>query len=597
MRGWTVFLLIGVLVAGAIAIAYQNTEERAELTLHYISYETLDPTMTQASADVRVAYALFEGLCTYDPYTFTVLPGVAERWEVSEDGMTYTFYLRANAKWSDGTPVTSRDFVETWREGMMPDFAPPYVDFLRFIKGAKAFGDWCTESVKDIKKGETEDERVALARARVEQARAKFDEMVGVRAVDDHTIEVVLAEPCGFFLDLAASWPLFPLPRHVMEEFNSIDATTYMQRRDPQWIKAGNIISNGPYKLKHWRFKRDVLMEANEHYHAADKVKSKSLRMIRFTDEVAAYNGYVSGLIDAQLTAAGLPYMAEILEQGQAGERNDVNSVGSFGTYYFALNNRPKLSDGRDNPFHDVRVRRAFAMTVDKRSLVEDVTRLKQNTYGVFVPPGAIPGYNSPPGQVCLSDAKDDAERQAMIAEARGLLEQAGFPMSEPVEIIYNTGSGHEQVSQALAAMWESYLGVKTSLRGQEWKVFLGERNKGHFTIARSGWFGDYGDPTTFLDLFKEGHGNNDFGTKDPKYEAMLQAAVVERDPAKRMQLLSDAERYIMTEQYAMIPLYQYELVHLYDPDRVTGVTHHPRNLQFYMYIDVLDPSESTEVE
>lgn len=618
MRLLVILMLVGLLLT--LAFAYKGGEERADLTLHYLSFETLDPTMTQASADVRVAYALFEGLCTFDPYDFTVQPGVAERWDVSDDKRTYTFHLRKDAKWSDGRPLTTHDFVTTWRQGMMPDFAPPYADFLMHVKGAKAFQQWCLdelERIKELAQEQLDDDlmdevrayvrqspidvgldqentldevRSVLARMRVDEAERQFDALVGVRAIDDHTLEVQLDTPCSYFLDLVASWPFFPLPEHVTRQHTKLDKTTHMLRRDPQWIKPETIVSNGPYRLKVWRFKRDVLFEANEHFHTPERVKSKTVRMIWFADDNTAYNAYASGLIDAQIGATPVPYMPEIIKAKRDGKRRDVHEATSFGTYYFAINNRPKLQDGTDNPFKDVRVRRAFTMVVDKDELVKNVTRLHQSVSGVFVPPGSIPGYDSPPGQGCLSDAKDPAERQAMIEQAKRLLADAGYPNGEGlpvIEISYNTGGGHELVSQALAAMWRDNLGIKTSLRGQEWKVFLGQRNKGHFMLARSGWFGDYGDPTTFVDLFRTGHGNNDFGHSDPWYDDFLDEAARETDPAERMKMLRRAEQYVMGEKFVMLPLYQYKLVHLYDPDKVTGVTLHPRNLQMYHYIEV----------
>ncbi len=624
MRLLVPLILVGLLIA--LTFAFERGDERAELTLHYLSFETLDPTMTQASADVRVAYALFEGLCTFDPYDFTVQPGVAERWAVSDDGLTYTFYLRKDAKWSDGQPLTTRDFVTTWRQGMMPDFAPPYADFLMHVRGGKKFQTWCLDELARInaltkenlekdkglqkwvaafagrheieldkdgasyKESALSEVRSLMARMRVQEAEAKFAELVGVRAIDDHTLEVELETPCSYFLDLVASWPFFPLPEHVTSRFTRLDPTTHMLRRNPLWIKPRSIVSNGPYRLARWWFKREVLLEANEHFHTPQRVKSKTVRMVWFADDNTAYNAYASGLIDAQIGATPVAFMDQIIKQKRAGKRHDVHEATSFGTYYFAINNRPKLRDGSDNPFKDVRVRRAFTMVVDKRDLVTNVTRLHQKVSGVFVPPGSIPGYQSPPGQRCLSDAKDDDERKAMIAEARRLLAEAGYPggMGLPkIEILYNSGGGHELVSQALAGMWERHLGVATTLRQQEWKVFLGQRNKGHFMLARSGWFGDYGDPTTFVDLFRTGHGNNDFGHSDQWYDNYLDAAAREPDPAKRMKMLQRAEQYVMGEKFVMLPLYQYKLVHLFDPDKVTGVTMHPRNLQMYHYIEV----------
>lgn len=580
--------LIVVLVLLGVLFVPGGGDESADLNLHYISLETLDPQMMQAAFDVRVGYAVFEGLCTFNPYTFTIEPGVAERWTQTADGLTYEFYLRPDAIWSDGSPLTAHDFVTAWRQGMMPDISPPYTEFFMHIAGARDFQQWCRQSLAHVTDARAED-RPRLARERATRSLAKFDELVAVEAMDDRTLWVQLDTPCSYFLDLVASWPFFPLPAHVTDKFTKLDKTTYMLRRDPQWVKPGSIVSNGPYRVARWRFKRDVLLEANEHYHAADRVKSRTVRLNWFADDNTAYNAYASGMLDVQIGATPVPYMAEIINAARNGERHDVHEATSFGTYYFAYNNRPTTPDGKVNPFADVRVRKAFSIVVDKRKLVENVTRLRQRTSGVFIPPGSIPGYESPLGQRCISDTDDPAERRAMLDEARQLLADAGYPGGRgfpPVTVGYNSGGGHELVTQSLAAMWNDALGVTCVLQTQEWKVYLAKRNEGAYMIARSGWFGDYGDPTTFLDLFRTGHGNNDFGFADEWYDDLLDAAARESDPAQRMAMLKRAEQYAIGERYAMLPLYQYKLVHLFDPQRVSGVTLHPRNLQFFHFIE-----------
>jgi len=586
-------LLIVVLVLPLIAaLAIDRSESRAGLTANYISIETLDPQMMRAAFDVRLAYAMFEGLATYDPYEFTIEPGVAERWSISDDGLTYTFHLRPDAKWSDGKPVTSRDFIVAWRQGMMPDVAPPYVDFLLVIKGARAYQKWCLDSLAALEKITDDQARAEAARGRWQKAQVKFTELVGVRAPDDATLVVTLERPTAYFLDLCGSWPTFPLPAHVVEQYWALDQATGMMGRDPRWTKPGNLVSNGPYMLKHWQFKGQLVMEANPHYHAADTVIEDTVRFIHFNDELSAFYAYRSGSLDVQFGATPLPFTADLIEQQRQGRRRNVNELGAFGTYYYAFNCRPKLADGSPNPFADARVRRAFAMTIDKQALVRDVTRVLQPVSDVFIPRGSIAGYPSPTGLPCVADAADESQRNATIQQARQLLTAAGYPGGAGLPVIdfaYNTGGGHEAVGQAVAAMWQEHLGVKVKLTGQEWKVFLRRRNTGEFMIARYGWFGDYGDPTTFLDLFKTGNGNNDTGFSDPKFDALLDQAAAELDPAARMKLLSEAERYLMADQLPMVPLYQYKLVHLFDPDRVSGVSLHPRNLQMYHRIEVKD--------
>jgi oligopeptide transport system substrate-binding protein len=382
-------LIIVVLLLVVMAAGLERDRDRAGLTAGYISIQTLDPQMMQASFDVRLAYALFEGLATYEPRRFSLRPGVARSWTISDDGLIYTFELRPDAKWSDGRAVTTRDFLLAWRQGLMPDTAPPYAEFLTGIRGARAYQQWCIDSLKAVRAIEDEDERFAQAAHRLAEAERRFERMVGVRAPGERTLVVELERPTAYFLNLAASWPLFPLPAHVVGPASRLHRSSSMLRRDPQWTKSGRLVSNGPYRLAAWRFKGEVLLEANGQWHAAGSVVERSIRFVHFNDELAMFYAYESGALDVQFGATPLAFMPELLKRKAAGRRNDVHELAAFGTYYYAFNCRPKLPDGRTNPFADVRVRRAFAMTIDKRALVEKVTRLNQPVTSVFIPPGS----------------------------------------------------------------------------------------------------------------------------------------------------------------------------------------------------------------
>jgi len=579
-------LLVALLLA---AIALDAPPPRADLTTGYISLETLDPQMMRAAYDIRVGYATFEGLCTYDPQTFTVQPGVAESWDVSDDGLTYTFHLRDDARWSDGSPVTTHDFITAWRLALLPDTAPPYSEFLHAMKGAGAFAEWAQQSLAAVNDAPRDQQR-RLAEQRIAQMPEKFREIVGVRATDDRTLIVELQRPMPYFLDIVATWVYFPLPAHVIEQHTQLNPATWMYQRDPNWIKPQHIVCNGPYVPTRWRFKNELVLNANKHYHAAHAVASQTVRMIWFSDELAMFNAYESGVLDVMLGAGPLDFCAELIEAQRDGIRNDVHGFSAFGTYYYAYNCRPQLLDGSDNPFADVRVRRAFSLVIDKQALVEQVTRLRQDVSDVFIPPGSIAGYESPTGVPNVSDAANPEQRAAMIARAQQLLAEAGYPDGRGLPTIalsHNTGGGHELVAQAMKSMWETHLGVTVAIDQQEWKIFLNKRKTGDFMLARSGWFGDYGDPTTFLDLFQSDNGNNDTGHADERYDAMLTQAAAELDATQRMALLEQAEAYLLNDRVPMLPLYQYKIVHLYDPEKVTGISTHPRNLQMFHHVEV----------
>ena len=577
-----ILLLIALLI---VATAWRPGRPKADLRVGYTSLETLDPQIARASEDVRVAYALFEGLCTFDPENFTIEGGVAESWDISEDGLTYTFHLRPDARWSDGSPVTAHDFRFAWKLGLMPDTAPPYIAFLYLIRGGRDYFQWCQESLEKVQPeaGEPTPEDLRLARRRIERADEKFDELVGVEVVDERTLRVEMERRVPYFLEIAATWPLFPLHRETLRANMRVDPNTLRLRRNPQWTKPGTIVSNGPYRLTAWEFKRRLRLTANPHYWNAALVGPETVEMTNFQDANTMFIAYEAEQLNLMLGAGPLEFSPDLVRAQREGRRDDVHGFTAYGTYYYVFNTRDTLSDGRPNPFADPRVRRAFAMTINKPPLVKRVTRLHQEVSDVFIPRGAIAGYESPDG------LGYDPER------ARELLAEAGYPGGEglpPVLLIYNTGGGHVKVAQAVARMWANELNADVNLEGQEWKVFLRRRNEGGFHIARSGWFGDYMDPTTFLDLFKTGNGNNDAGFSDPYYDGLLEQAAAEPDAAKRMDILRKAEAYIMNEALPAVPLYYYKMIHLYDEQQVRGVSLHPRNLQFFHRMRVMDGTE-----
>lgn len=568
-----IFILVAALLA---SLAFERPSPPADLTTGVISIETIDPQVAQATDDIRLIYAMFEGLTTFDPMTFTVIPGQAARWDVSDDGTVYTFHLRPDLKWSDGTPLTTEDFRYAWRVGMMPDTAPPYAEFLYFIKGGHEFANWALEELKRVQAIADPAERRAAARQRLADSERKFDEIVGVKVIDRQTIQVTTARPLPYFLEIVACWPLFPLPKHVLEKVSAIDPSTLMLRRDQQWTRPGRepetMIVNGPYRLVSWRFKRELYFEANEHYSDTANVDARTLRIINYQTTESMFNAYASGTLDIMFGAQALKFCPSLIEAQQRGERDDVFAVDNFGTYYYAFNCRPTLPDGRANPFADPRVRKAFALSADKRALVEQVTRLRQTVADVFIPAGSIAGYDSPGG------LGYDPER------ARQLLAEAGYPEGRglpTIEISYNTGGGHEDAAQALGRMWARALGVKVSFEAQEWKVFLDRRQRGQFMIARSGWSGDYGDPTTFLDLFRIGNGHNDPGYHNPAYDRLLDEAAATTGEA-RMNLLERAEAMVVRQDLPILPLYHYQMINLHDEKKITNVSEHPRQIQMF---------------
>lgn len=583
MRLIVTILVLCALLVGSLLL--DRPREPAELTAGYISIETLDAQTARASEDIRVSYSLFEGLCTFDPYTFTVEPGVAASWEVSGDGLTYTFHLRDNARWSDGSPILAPDFVYTWRMGLMPDTAPPYLEFIQYLKGGKAFTNWCTQELAKVKALPVA-ERLPAAERRAEESKRVFEELVGVRAINDRTLEVKVERAMPYFLEMVASWPFFPLHPPTIREATKLNRDSLMLRRDPEWTQhPKTFVGNGPYVLEEVRFKRFIRLRANEHYRAADRVGPKTVELVSFNDLLTEFNGYETGVIDIMFDAQGLNFAPYMVADHRAGKRNDLIETDGFSTYYYCFNTRPRLPSGAANPFANPRVRRAFTLAVDRHAIVNEVTRLRQTVAGAFIPPGSIPGYRSPRGVGYNPEL------------ARKELAEAGYPGGRglpPIELSYNSGAGHQDIAQAVARMWAGTLGVQVIQSAQEWKVYLSRRQAGDFMVCRHGWTGDYADPTTFLDLFRTGNGNNDAGYSNHAYDALLDRAAAEHDAAKRMAILTEAERFLLEEQAALCPIYYNKLIHLHR-EHVQGVNNHPRDLQFFhlMRVERRDPGLS----
>lgn len=585
---WSLLVLAGLLIASVIFIAQPPPD--GQLTAAYTSIGTLDPTRMQASYDIRFGYAMFEGLATFDPYTMAVKPGVARSWQVSDDRLRWVFSLQDNARWSDGSPVTAHDFAATWRQSMLPDFAGPYHAFLMHVRGARAYFDWAVASHQAVMDLSDPAAQRTAAQQRVEQIPHRFAELVGVQVVDERTLVVELETALPYFDELVACWPLFPLHESVRDAAK-LNRATWMLRRGSQWLHEQPVISNGPYVLNQWLFKRYIHLRANPHYRLHSSAMPQTILALQYSDGLAAYNAYMRGQVDV-IFGVVVDFLPDLVDAAAAGRRNDIHAVNNWGTYYYGLNCRARLSDGRANPLHDVRVRRALAITVDKAAIVNEVTRLRQTVARTFIPPDSIVDYTSPRGIDCVGDAQSADQRQAMVARARALLAEAGYPAGRGIgviDLVFNTGGGHEKTAEAIAAMWESALGLSVRLRGEEWGVFMNSRHQGRFMVARQGWFGDYGDPTTFLDLFATDNGNNDTGFSDPHYDQLLDLAATTANRARRMAILTEAERYIVEQQLPIVPLYHYRLVHAYDPQRLDGVSHHPRNLQMFHLMRVTE--------
>jgi oligopeptide transport system substrate-binding protein len=578
-------------------------------TLRYISGaepESLDPQMSSGQPEARIAVAMFEGLLEYDPKTLEPIPGVAERWRSNGDTSEYVFYLRHNAKFSNGDPITARDFVYTVRRGLRPELASrvafmawdiKYAEALneggafvcdpktkRFILASEATegggggdatgaaappsiapGAPCGEAAptrEAAPKGEGEDaasdttfhraihdpELLVVPldekqRAKKVKAGTKLAQLIagkvfvpvkpediGVEAVDDYTLRFTLRQPTPYFLGLA------------QHQFFRVIHEKTVERYGVAWTKPGNIVCSGSHMLAEHTPYNQIVVVKNPHYWDAANVHLDKIIFYPLEEQTTMMNLYKAGEVDATYNhtvpaswlKAGLRYAKDYMDAPENGST------------YWQLNTK-------NGPTTDKRVRKALAMSVDRKAL--ENFRVVSKANSAFVPTGIIPGYQSPPGFTLDVDGAKRLLVEAGYKDAAGKYDPSKFPVKE-LEITYNTSESNRQVAEFIQAQWRQNLGVIIPLRSVETKSYFGMRARLDYKgiAAGAGWSGDYMDPYTYLGLFATEGGDNGTGWFDPKYVKMLNDANREPDKAKRYKMLSEAEAY-MLDNAPVIPL------------------------------------------
>lgn len=599
-------LLAAVLIDRPLPRADFVYIERSEVT-------TLDQHKASWMHDLRMATNIYEGLVRYDNFTadYRKKPATAESWTVSEDGRTWTFTIRAGAKWSDGQPVKASDFVYSYRRGMLPDMAGDYISMFQLIKGGKAFYDWRAKAQSEFAAESKGRARPAEAEALWKQTLAKFDELVGLKAPDDRTLVMELERPVPYLLEVLAYEVMGPVYPPLVDRFQSIDPTTGMVKYDSGWTKPGVLIGNGPFVLEDWRYKREIRLRKNEHYWDAKNIHFNTISMPSVPDGNAAVLAFQTGAAD-WLTDVNVAFRGDLVARREAylekhkdlveklkaqgldrveidrrlprDEALFLQPMDSFGTYFINFNCLARLPDGRTNPLSDARVRRALVMAMDRSNITKNVRRAGEEPATTLIPPRSIGGYESPKGLPCAPDPQ-------AIAQAKQLLADAGYPQGQGLPtlvFLFNKEGGHDLIAQAIKQDWEQNLGVSVSLEQVEIKVFREKLKNGDYMISRGSWFGDYGDPLTFLDLNRTNDGNNDRKYSSARFDALLDEANSQRDPAERMRILSQAERVLMEEDLPLAPVFHYKLLYLFDPWKVSGITPHPRQKQYPFQMNIL---------
>ncbi|MBT8140583.1 MAG: peptide ABC transporter substrate-binding protein [Gammaproteobacteria bacterium] len=493
----------------------------------------LDPHIVTGVTEHNIISALLEGLVSEHPRTLAPMPGAARWWKISADGLRYTFKLQENGRWSNGDALTAEDFVWSWQRVLSAELGSEYAYQLYPIRNARAY----------------------------HQGQLKDFSKVGVRAVDNLTLEVELAHPTAYFLSLLAHFSTFPV--HP----NTVLLHGGMTQRGSHWTRPGNFVGNGPFQLQEWRLNYRITVTKNLHYWDAAKVDLNAIRFYPIDNVQTEERMFRTGVLHV---ASSLPPDKIQTYLQQASERISIDPY--LGTYYYRFNTqRP--------PLNDARVRRALSLAINRQLLVDAITKGGQQAAYSFTPPD-IHGYSPPQGLVRFD-----------VDAARQLLAEAGFPGGQgfpALELLYNTSDGHRRVAVAIQQMWKQALGIDIALSNQDWKVYLSRVQELDYDIARAGWIGDYPDPNTFLDMFVSEGGNNRTGWRSARYDKLIAAAASEPSNQKRMQYFYQAESELL-EQSPIMPLYIYTRVQLKHPG-VQGwwpnvLDHHP-----YKYVRLQAP-------
>lgn len=485
---------------------------QAETVLHRgngAEPETLDIHKMTGVPEAHIAKDLFEGLVA-EAADGSIIPGVAETWTIGDDGLTYTFNLRGDAKWSNGEPLTASDVVYGIRRCLDPNTASEYAYLLYPIKNAEEFNGGAVTDPAEV----------------------------GIEAVDDHTVRITLRAPTPYFLSVLVWGQASPAPQAVIEA------------KGDDWTKPGNMVGNGAYMLAEWVPQDHITLVKNPNFHDAANVAVDKVVFYPTEDIPAELQRYRAGELDTtyEVPSDQIPWIKENLP-------DEFRNSAYLGVYYYAFNlTQPPFKD-------NLNLRKALALAVDREILVDKITQAGEFPAYSWIPPGVLDYQNQPADWASLS-------QDERLAEAQKLYAEAGYGPDNPleIEILYNTSENHKKIAVAIAGMWQQTLGVKATLRNEEWKVYLETRNQRQYQVVRAGWIGDYNDANTFLDLFMSDVGEiNTPGYASEAYDAAVKGAGVEKDMAKRKTMLEEAERIFVADLPA-IPIYHYTTKHMVKP-------------------------------
>lgn len=520
-------LLITVCVAGCATFGRDADSGQVIRVNNQSEPSCLHPQLAEGSHDSWILDHLFEGLVkiTADG---KISPGMAKEWEVSEDGLTYTFYLRDNIKWSNGDPVTAEDFEYAWKYCLDPRTASYYSYQLYYIKGAEEFNTYAITPEEDAT-----DETMK----KDEEELQKLSDALGIKVIDSKTLQVTLERPTPYFLELCSFHTYYPINKKVQEA-------------NKDWNKeADTYVSNGPFKLAEWEHKEYILLKNNENYYEKNKVKIKEMQFLMLEDINTAWQMYQNGELDL-----AYPLPQQVLNKLKDDKSSELVIGNDLATYFYRFNTTRK-------PFNNVKVRKALSMSIDRNAICEQVAMGGQKPAFGYTPPGipdANGDYQANLGPLFREDIE---EAKKLLADG---LKEEGIDKFE-FTLLYNTLEGHRRIAEAIQEMWRKNLGIDVKLENVEFQYLLDRWHNLDYDVSFAGWTGDYIDPMTFLDLFASWSTQNDTGWENAEYDSLLRQAQEEMDRQNRMDLLKQAERILM-EEMPIMPIYFYTMPYTVKP-------------------------------
>lgn len=468
--------------------------------------QSLDPHKSEGVPESNLQRDLYEGLTNDSPDG--IVPGAARSWEISADGLTYVFHLREDGRWSNGDPVTAHDFEYGLRRSVDPQTLSNYSIMLTPILNAE-----------QVIAGELP------------------PDALGVRAIDDLTLEIRLNGPTPYLLGVLTHSASYPVHRATVERYGD------------RWARPGRLVSNGAFRLRDWVMQSHIVLERNEHYWDAANVTLDEVWYYPIENQSTELQRYRADALDYTYD---LPFRQLAWIRANLPDELQIHEY--LGIYYFGLNvTQPPF---KDNP----ELRRALYLAIDRDIVTSQVTTA-----------GEIPAYGWVPHAANYTQYVPEWAnwtQEERVAEARRLYEAAGYSRDRPLrlQILYNTHENHRTISVAISSMWNEVLGIETELVNEEWKVFLETRRTKQSTqVFRAGWIGDYNDANTFAEMMHSQSGLNDSGWSNRRYDELLALASQENDMARRAEYLYEAER-VLIHDVPLIPIYFYVTKRLVKP-------------------------------